>query len=163
MCSAQRAQIIRGSQVNICPNMEFYMPADMINLRDVDPIALASTATVGGAFIWYARQLFTNWMRGRPVISIAEAVDKQIKMLQDQMEVLKAENKELRIAFQQLDAKLHRQQTKLTRTEMLLRQFVGLVKEYGVRVPDFMQIELTELLAPDSATFSEVRSNDSSH
>jgi len=68
------------------------------------------------------------------------------KTLRLQIEALQADNVLLRKEFHLMDTKLHRQQTKLTRTEMLVRQFMGLVKEHGVTVPSYMQEELDDIL-----------------
>lgn len=118
-------------------------------LESLDPAAVTGGSALLVGLAWYARQFFLAWMKSRPEVSAASAIDQQIKMLQEQMTDIKIENKELRLQFHAMDLKLHRQQTKLTRTEVLLRQFVGLVKENGVNVPDFMQSELDGLLAGD--------------
>ena len=49
-----------------------------------------------------------------------------------------------------MDRKLHMQQRTMTRMEMLLRQFSGLVQEHGTPVPAYMQKELMELIESDS-------------
>ena len=66
-----------------------------------------------------------------------------------QIEALQADNADLRREFHIMDNKLHKQQTKLTRTEMLVRQFVGLVREHGITVPGYMQAELDDILADE--------------
>ena len=118
-------------------------------LENFDPGAVTGGTALVVTLAWYGRQFYMNWMKGRPEIAASGAMDAQFKVLREQIEALQRDNTELRLAFHQMDAKLHRQQTKLTRTEMLVRQFVGLVKEHGIPVPQFMQEELDDLLAPD--------------
>lgn len=77
-----------------------------------------------------------------------------------QIEALQADNVLLRKEFHLMDTKLHRQQTKLTRTEMLVRQFMGLVREHGISVPGYMQDELDDLLQEDRGPESRTRATD---
>lgn len=77
-----------------------------------------------------------------------------------QIEALQADNALLHQQFHIMDAKLHRQQTKLTRTEMLVRQFMGLVKEHGITVPTYMQDELGDLLQEDRGPETRTRATD---
>jgi hypothetical protein len=74
------------------------------------------------------------------------AVAAQFKALQDQIDKCQSDNKLLREAHNRLDAKLHVQQRTITRMEMLLRQFSGLVQEHGIPVPAYMQTELEALI-----------------
>jgi len=78
--------------------------------------------------------------------SVSTAQKTSFDTLRSQIEALQADNALLHQQFHIMDAKLHRQQTKLTRTEMLVRQFMGLVKEHGVTVPGYMQEELDDIL-----------------
>jgi len=78
--------------------------------------------------------------------SVSTAQKTSFDTLRSQIEALQADNALLHQQFHIMDAKLHRQQTKLTRTEMLVRQFMGLVKEHGITVPGYMQDELGDLL-----------------
>lgn len=80
----------------------------------------------------------------------------QFKALQDAItasqvfaQTLQREIIELRAGHQLMDRKLHMQQRQMTRMEMLLRQFSGLVKEHGTPVPAHMQRELEELIETD--------------
>lgn len=115
---------------------------------DTQTVAAIVVASLGGAA--GLRKLYLDWMKTRPEVASAAATEAQFKALREQIEHLQADNKALHTAFNEMDAKLHRQQTKLTRTEMLVRQFVGLVKERGVEVPAFMQSELDDLLKPEA-------------
>jgi hypothetical protein len=82
---------------------------------------------------------------------------KQFQALQDAItasqvfsQTLQREIIELRAVVQVMDRKVHVQQRQMTRMEMLLRQFSGLVQENGVTVPPHMQKELEDLIESDS-------------
>lgn len=116
---------------------------------NIDPNTIYALA--GGSVLGLAglRKLYLEWMKQRPEVAAADAIQKQIESLKETLETQRAEIKELRAEVGRMDVVIHRQQTKLTRTEMLVRQFVGLVKENGITVPGFMQDELDDLLKPD--------------
>ena len=92
--------------------------------------------------------------------NISAAQSANFDTLREQIKALQADNVELRKEFHLMDAKLHRQQTKLTRTEMLVRQFVGLVREHGTPVPEYMQAELDDLLSQDRSPETRTRASD---
>ncbi len=115
----------------------------------IDPAAVTGGSALALVLAGYARKFYLDWMKGRPEIAASGAMDAQFKSLREQIEILQTDNTDLRKQFNLMDAKLHRQQTKLTRTEMLVRQFVGMAKEWGKEVPKFMQDELDELLVKD--------------
>lgn len=115
---------------------------------DAQTVAAIVVASLGGAA--GLRKLYLDWMKSRPEVASAAAVEAQFKALREQIEHLQADNKALHKGFNEMDIKLHRQQTKLTRTEMLLRQFVGLVQQHGTPVPAFMQKEVDDLLNPET-------------
>lgn len=73
----------------------------------------------------------------------------QFKALQEQIAQCQRDNTELRAQFNIMDKKLHTQQRTITRMEMLLRQFSGLVQEHGIPVPAYMQSELEDLISPN--------------
>jgi hypothetical protein len=73
----------------------------------------------------------------------------QIKAMQDAIEANRREMIVIRMQQERMGAQIHKQQTKLTRMEMLLRQFSGLVRQHGIEVPKFMQDELDDLIKPD--------------
>ena len=77
------------------------------------------------------------------------ATKSQFDLLQSQIRACQADNTLLREQFNLMDVKLHRQQTKLTRTEMLLRQFCGLVRDHGIPIPRHMLDELADLIGDD--------------
>lgn len=74
------------------------------------------------------------------------AIAEQFKALKEQITQCQADNTALRADYSRLDSKLHVQQRTITRMEMLLRQFSGLVQEKGIPVPDFMKSELEALI-----------------
>ena len=92
--------------------------------------------------------------------SISTAQKTNFDSLRRQIEALQADNAMFHQQFHIMDAKLHRQQTKLTRTEMLVRQFMGLVKEHGITVPGYMQDELGDLLQEDRGPETRTRATD---
>jgi hypothetical protein len=85
------------------------------------------------------------------------AIAAQFKALQDQItqcqadnKALHEDNKMLHREFNRMSTTIHKQQTKLTRMEMLLRQFSGLVQTNGTPVPVYMQDELDDLIVAES-------------
>jgi hypothetical protein len=82
-------------------------------------------------------------------VASSEAQTSQYKLLRESIESNKSEIIELRAAFQMMDRKLHVQQRTITRMEMLLRQFSGLVSQNGIPVPKYMQEELEALIESD--------------
>lgn len=111
---------------------------------DFQTVATVVVASLGGAA--GLRKLYLDWMKSRPEVASASAIEAQFKALREQIAAQQVEIKELRNEVTRMDATIHRQQTKLTRTEMLLRQFVGLVRQYGTPIPSYMQSELDDLL-----------------
>jgi hypothetical protein len=83
------------------------------------------------------------------------AITEQFKMFQDALEANRSEaaearreTAELRLEFSRMDRVIHAQQRTITRMEMLLRQFAGLVQDSGIVVPKYMQDELDVLIVP---------------
>ena len=81
------------------------------------------------------------------------AITEQFKVLQEALEAnrkeateARRETAELRVEFSRMDRTIHGQQRTITRMEMLLRQFAGLVQESGIVVPKYMQEELEILI-----------------
>ena len=66
--------------------------------------------------------------------------------LHDAIATMRIEHNLLRDEFAKMDAKLHKQQRTITRMEMLLRQFSGLVQQHGISVPSYMERELKDLI-----------------
>jgi len=73
----------------------------------------------------------------------------QMISIKASIEASKIEAAEFRAQLAIFDRKLHQQQRTITRMEMLLRQFSGLVREHGIAVPEYMQKELEELIESD--------------
>jgi uncharacterized protein HemX len=73
----------------------------------------------------------------------------QFESLQEAIKINRQETIELRAAFHIMDRKLHVQQRTITRMEMLIRQFSGLVQQHGIDVPAYMQSELEALIDSD--------------
>lgn len=93
--------------------------------------------------------------RDNTTIHSERAIAEQFKVLQEALESnrkeaaeARRETAELRLAFARMDRTVHAQQRTITRMEMLLRQFSGLVQESGIVVPAFMQDELQALILP---------------
>jgi small-conductance mechanosensitive channel len=81
------------------------------------------------------------------------AATSQFKNMQDAIESnrveaaeARKETAELRLEFSRMDKTIHSQQRTITRMEMLLRQFSGLVQQHGIQVPTYMQGELDDLI-----------------
>ena len=78
--------------------------------------------------------------------------DAQISQIKSMQEAIERNRKDMVVISMQqerMSAQIHKQQTKLTRMEMLLRQFSGLVRQHGIEVPKFMQDELDDLIKQD--------------
>ena len=115
---------------------------------DAQTVAAIVVASLGGAA--GLRKLYLDWMKQRPEVASAAAVEEQFKAFRAQLAAQQTEIRELRSEVTRMDKTIHNQQTKLTRTEMLVRQFVGLVKERGIEVPSFMQSELDDLFKEEA-------------
>ena len=78
-----------------------------------------------------------------------EAQISQIKSMQEAIDANRKDMVVIRMQQERMSAQIHKAQTKLTRMEMLLRQFSGLVREHGIEVPKFMRDELDDLIKQD--------------
>jgi chromosome segregation ATPase len=83
------------------------------------------------------------------------AATSQFQSMQDAIEAnrieaaqARRETAELRLEFSRMDKTIHSQQRTITRMEMLLRQFSGLVQQHGITVPEYMKGELADLIVP---------------
>jgi hypothetical protein len=74
----------------------------------------------------------------------------QIKSMQEAIERNRKDMVLISMQQERMSAQIHKQQTKLTRMEMLLRQFSSLVRQHGIEVPKFMQDELDDLIKADA-------------
>ena len=74
------------------------------------------------------------------------ATTAHFQSLHDAITTMREEHNLLRSEFAKMDVKLHKQQRTITRMEMLLRQFSGLVQQHGIGVPSYMESELKDLI-----------------
>lgn len=111
--------------------------------------AIAALGAGLGAIVYGYQKYSVSRKKDQTTVASEEAQIAQFKLLQDSINSNKSELIELRAAFQIMDRKLHVQQRTITRMEMLLRQFSGLVSQNGIAVPGYMQAELDELIEAD--------------
>lgn len=111
--------------------------------------AIAALGAGLGAIVYGYQKYSVSRKKDQTTVASEEAQIAQFKLLQDSINSNKSELVELRAAFQIMDRKLHVQQRTITRMEMLLRQFSGLVSQNGIAVPGYMQVELEELIEAD--------------
>ncbi len=76
------------------------------------------------------------------IASQFEALNKTIKAMSSEMEVIRAE-------FHRVDRKVHIQQRTITRFEMALRHLASLVSHNGIDIPESLQDEIDALLKVD--------------
>lgn len=112
--------------------------------------AIAALGAGLGAIVFGYQKYSVSRKKDDIAIASADAQTTQYKLLQDAITNNKTELVELRAAFQIMDRKLHVQQRTITRMEMLLRQFSGLVSQNGIPVPLYMQAELEALIDSDN-------------
>lgn len=113
------------------------------------PIKIAGGTVSLGVIVYVLQRLMTMIKADRPGQAMSDAMAAQIKSLQDQIAINDTRTTELMAQFGIMDRKLHVQQRTITRLEMLVRQYAGLVMEKGITVPDFMQRELDALIDAD--------------
>lgn len=111
--------------------------------------AIAALGAGLGAIVYGYQKYSVSRKKDQTTVASEEAQIAQFKLLQDSINSNKSELIELRAAFQIMDRKLHVQQRTITRMEMLLRQFSGLVSQNGIAVPGYMQAELEALIEAD--------------
>jgi uncharacterized protein HemX len=102
-----------------------------------------------GFGVWYLQKTMTMWRAEGAQQAKAQAEAEQFKNLQEAIAANNKDMAELRAQFAIMDRKIHTQQRTITRMEMLLRQFSGLVRQHGTPVPDYMQEELESLIDSD--------------
>jgi hypothetical protein len=120
----------------------------MIEGLDTTDKIVGGTTLVGIAF-YSLRKMMTFWKTENTAQANTQAFEAQFKSLQEAIEASKKEAVEFRAQFALFDRKLHQQQRTITRMEMLLRQFSGLVSQHGIQVPVFMREELEALIETD--------------
>jgi hypothetical protein len=112
--------------------------------------AIAALGAGLGAIVYGYQKYSVSIKKDSTTVASEEAQTQQYKLLTDAITSNKNELVELRAAFQIMDRKLHVQQRTITRMEMLLRQFSGLVSQHGISVPAYMQAELEALIESDT-------------
>jgi hypothetical protein len=111
--------------------------------------AVLALGTGLGALVYGYQKFSVTRKKDETTVAEAGANTANFKSLYEAINRLSAEVVELRVEHQQMDRKLHRQQRTITRMEMLLRQFSGLVSQHGIEVPAYMQAELEALIEAD--------------
>ena len=120
----------------------------MINELDISEKVLGGTIGLS-ALVYILQKMMTFWRTEGTAQAGATTATTQFKVLQDAIKANQIEMVELRASFNIMDKKIHVQQRTITRMEMLLRQFSGLVQEKGIEVPTHMQSELEVLIESD--------------
>lgn len=115
----------------------------------------AVVVSIGGLTVAIQRYGVTR-TKDKTVEAGELAATSQFKGMQDAIEAnrveaaeARKETAELRLEFSRMDKTIHSQQRTITRMEMLLRQFSGLVQQHGIKVPAYMQGELADLIVPN--------------
>lgn len=112
--------------------------------------AVAALGAGLGALVFGYQKYSVTRKKDQTTVASEEAQAAQFKLLQDSINNNKTELIELRAAFSIMDRKLHVQQRTITRMEMLLRQYAGLISQHGIAVPKYMQDELEALIESDT-------------
>lgn len=112
---------------------------------DIVKAVLAFGTGLGAAAFGYQRYAVAQSKKDLSVASDTAQIS-QIKAMQEAIDANRKDMVVIRMQQERMDQKIHKQQTKLTRMEMLLRQFSSLVSEHGIEVPKFMQDELNDLI-----------------
>lgn len=112
--------------------------------------AIAALGAGLGAIVYGWQRYQVTLKKDQTTVANEEAQISQFQLLRESINSNKNELIELRVAFQIMDRKLHVQQRTITRMEMLLRQFSGLVSQNGIDVPVYMQAELEALIEADA-------------
>jgi len=119
-----------------------------MNSDDILKAVLALGTGLGALAFGYQKYAVTQSKKDLTVAGDGAQIS-QIKSMQDAIEANRKDMIVIRMQQERMSAQIHKQQTKLTRMEMLLRQFSGLVREHGIEVPKYMQDELDDLIKPD--------------
>lgn len=119
-----------------------------MNWDDFTKSVLAMGTGLGAIVFGYQKFSVTRKKDGTEVASEG-AKTAQYELLEASIKRNEERIRELTVEFGVMDKKLHRQQRTITRMEMLLRQFSGLVSQHGITVPAYMQGELDALIEAD--------------
>lgn len=126
----------------------------MVESSEIAQGLMAGFAGLGGVF-FLLHKLNLLRILDKPPAAAADVMAKQFEIIKTSMTDMEARQKTLETMLSKMDRQIHEQQRTITRMEMLLRQFSGLVQEHGVTVPSYMQEELRDLIDnSDTASFS---------
>jgi hypothetical protein len=100
----------------------------------------------GGALVMLIFKVLSFIRKEQEGQNSSIATSAQFKMLQEQITQNHADTVDLRAVVNVMDKTIHKQQRTITRLEMLLRQFSGLVREKEIEIPNYMQEELDQLI-----------------
>lgn len=120
----------------------------LIEPNEIWQQAVAGTVG-GGAAVMLIFKVLSFIRKEQEGQSSSIATTAQFKSLQDQVSQNHTDIIELRAQMAIMDKTIHKQQRTITRLEMLVRQFSGLVRENGIGIPVYMQHELNDLLESD--------------
>jgi hypothetical protein len=135
---------------------------------DVSEQVLGGTGVLAG-LAYSITKMMTFWRNEANNQASASATNAQFTTLQNQIEAqdkrIAAQDAKiamLLVEMQRQDGVIHKQQTKLTRTEMLVRQLVGWSRNKGDDIPEYIQSELDDLIKPeeDRSPNAKTRSTD---
>ena len=132
-------------------------------MRDLIEVGGAIAAAVIAVYLAFQKYLVLR-SKDTTIKTSESAITEQFKVLQEALEAnrkeaaeARRETAELRLEFSRMDRTIHGQQRTITRMEMLLRQFAGLVQESGIKIPPYMQDELQVLIVPGGEIKAERR------
>jgi hypothetical protein len=136
------------------------------NEWDISEKVIGGTGA-GAAAVYVIQKMVTFWKNesnnqasASATIAQFEALRNQIKAQDDRIAAQDVKISVMLTELQRQDGVIHKQQTKLTRTEVLVRQLVGIIKASSVIVPPYIQAELDDLINPRDPD-SKTRSSDS--
>lgn len=119
-----------------------------MNTDDLIKAILALGTGLGAVAFGYQRYAVNQSKKG-VLLASDDAQISQMLSIKAYIEAAKTESAEFRAQLALFERRLHHQQRTITRMEMLLRQFSGLVREHGIQIPPYMQKELDELIEAD--------------
>lgn len=128
--------------------MTTYTISEPVGMDDLYKTIAGFGAALGASIFGY-HKFMVDRSKTNTTVAQDDANTAQFASLQAAIKSQHEEMIELRAAFHLMDRKLHVQQRTMTRMEMLLRQFSGLVQEHGIPVPAHMRGELIALIDSD--------------
>lgn len=106
----------------------------------------AISVAIAGLALAYQRYAVLR-AKDRTTTASEATTTAQFETLQAAIEHNRAETSALRVEVTRMNGVIHTQQQTITRMEMLLRLFAGLVQQHGIAVPKYMSAELSSLIA----------------